>query len=809
MKLYKKLITVFLSFIITYSINAQEGSLSGSLMDQNEESIPFATVAVMKLPDSTVVTGSTTEMDGSFNLKSPENGKYVLRFSAIGFESIFTPLFEIASSDYRKDFGLLTMQEELTMLNEVMIQTWRPRVKVENGKMVMKVEGTAVAAGKTAYEMLSRAPGVSVGQDGEFMINGKSGVNVMLDGRMTYLSAKELQTLLESMPAENIEEIEVIHNPSAKYDAEGTAGILNISLKKNTNTGLSGSVYGGYKVNNQRLFNGGVNLNHSAGRWNSYASLDLSEGGRYRPQKVTRTFPGNENFTTYKQNGIDIKEEFTPSLRIGTDHEMSKNHEIGVMANLIYKNIDADWNTYTALTHPVNGTYVNVEALNHRDEQFYNGQFNLHYTGKLDTVGTTISADVDYIRLENEESFDFRNTYSYPADGSTRLELLDNISLSDYSIYAAKVDFSTPLSVSSSLGLGVKASKVESDSDLKYFVTEDNERNLDPSNSDRFRYEEEIYSAYVEYSNRFNDTWNLQAGLRAEQTYGKGRSFTMNETNKRDYLEFFPNLMLEQKVSDNYQLNYSYSRRILRPDYSTFNPTIFYLDPYTYTEGNPDLQAQITDSFKMTHTFFKRFNLLLSYDSTNNHFIEVPAADAETGKTSFTSRNLDNFSSYGATLVAPVELAKFWNVNNTVVFNQHTYDLTIDGTSVENDNLFYLFQSNHQVNLPWDIKLEVNGTYRGPMAYGVYNIEKQFWVDAGLKKSFLNDKLDVTLNATDIFKGMEMNVTADYLGNTIEIDQYFDHRAVSLNLRYSFNPSNSKQQSRKNELEELNRAGGS
>jgi outer membrane receptor protein involved in Fe transport len=302
--------------------------------------------------------------------------------------------------------------------------------------------------------------------------------------------------------------------------------------------------------------------------------------------------------------------------------------------------------------------------------------------------------------------------------------------------------------------------------------------------------------------------WNLQAGLRAEQTYGVGRSFTMNETSERDYLDFFPNVMLGQKVSENYQVNYSYSRRIQRPDYSSFNPSIFYLDPYTYTEGNPDLQAQITDSYKLTNTFFKKFTLLLSYDSTEDYFVEVPEADAETGKTSFTTRNLDNFSTYGATIIAPVELASFWNVNNTLVLNQQEYDLTIDGSSVENDNFFYLIQTNHQVNLPWEIKFEVNGTYRGPMAYGVYDIERQWWIDAGLKKSFLNDRLDVTLNATDIFRGKEMNVTADYLGNTITIDQYFDDRSVSLNLRYTFNPSKAKSKSRQSSLEELNRAGG-
>lgn len=808
MKLYRKLTIAFFMCFVTHVSFCQEGLLSGSLMDQKEESIPFATVAVMQMPDSTLVTGSTTEMDGTFNLKSPDSGKYLLRFSGIGFETVFTPLFEITTSNFSRDFGSFVMQEEMNALNEVMIKTWRPRVKVENGKMVMKVEGTAVASGQTAYDILGRAPGVSVGQNGDFMINGNKGVSVMLDGRLTYLSAKELQTLLESMPAENIEEIEVIQNPSAKYDAEGTAGILNINLKKNAGTGMTGSIYGGYKVSNQELFNAGANLSYNKGNWNSFANLNISERGTYRPQTVVRSFSGNQEFSVYKNQGLQILEELIPSLQAGTDYDLNENHSIGVMANLSHKKTKGTWNTVSSLESALGENYVNVTSWNNMDESYTNGQFNFHYIGKLDTLGTVISADVDYVRLKREENFAFTNTYNFADNNSEISELLDNRRLSDYDIYAAQIDFVKPVSLNSSFEMGLKASKVISNSGLKNYITEDNVRQIDPSSSDRFKYEEEIYAAYLTYNNRFNNIWNLQAGLRAEQTIGEGKSFIVDEKNKREYLKFFPNIMLEQKVGENYKLNYSFSKRISRPNYKTFNPLIFYLDPYTYVEGNPDLQAQITTSFKLGQNFFKKYNLLLSYDSTNDYFIEVPVVNQETGETSFTTRNLKNFTTYGATIVAPVELASFWNVNNTLVLNQQKYDLVLDGQPVENDNLFYMLQSNHQINLPLGIKAEVNGTYRGPAAYGVYNIARQWWVDAGLKKSFFNDRLDVTLNATDIFKGMEMDVNAEFIGNTIQIEQYFDNRSVSLNLRYIFRKSNSNKKVRQNSLEELNRAGG-
>lgn len=806
MKLYQKIL-FGLASLISSMLWSQEGSLSGSLLDQKQETIPFATVAVMKLPDSTVVTGTTTEMDGKFEMDTPQKGEYLLRFSAIGFESTFTAPFKISAPDFRKNFGAVIMETAVTSLDEVMIRAWRPRVKVENGKMVMRVQGTAVAAGSTAYEMLSRAPGVSVDQNGNFSINGKRGVAVMLDGRMSYLSPAELQTMLEGMPAENIEEIEVINNPSAKYDAEGAAGILNIKLRKNSRSGLTASVYGGVKFSQQTLFNGGLNLGYHTGKWNSFANLDLSQRGVYRDQHTIRTFPGTVDYTQYEQRGLQEREDLVPSVQLGTDYEISKDHSIGFMANMMYREREMDWNTSSSLGNP-SEAYLDIDAMNSLEQTYRNAQFNLHYTGKLDTLGTQISADIDFARLNKEDFSDFTNQYFYVPTGEENVEELNSQSFSDFDIYAAKVDFLKPLSEDSSIEMGVKASKVVSRSRLNFYEFLEGENVYLPGRSDRFEYEEEIYAAFVHYSNRLSDTWNLQAGLRAEKTIGEGHSAELEEVGSREYLEFFPNVMLEQKVSENYKLNYSYSKRISRPNYSYFNPVAFYLDPYSYVLGNPDLSAEITSSYKVSQTFFKKYNLMLSYDHVKDFSAEVPTTNSETGETVFTTRNLDNSRSYTATIVAPLELASFWNTSNNLVLNQQYFDITLDGEKVNNDNFFYMFRTNHQVSLPWDISLELNGNLQGPVGYGVYTIGEQWWVDAGLKKSFLDDRLDVTLSATDIFEGKRAEINAAFLGNTIYINQYFDERSVSVNLRYKLSRSKSKAKARESSLDELERAGG-
>ncbi len=806
MKLYKKFVIVFFTCLVTPLLFGQIGSLSGSLMDQNEESVPFATVAVMKLPDSTVVTGSTTEMDGTFNLKSPENGKYVLRFSAIGFESTFTPLFEIASSDFSRDFGLVILKEEITMLNEVMVETWRPQVELEADKMVVRVEGTALAAGSTAFEVISRSPGVTVDQNGNFKLNGKSGISVMVDGRLTYLSPKELQTFLEAMPAENIKNIELIHNPSAKYDAEGTAGILNITLRKNINSGLNGSVYGGYTYKELHLFHGGVNLNYKKGKWNSWLALDVSERGRVRDQEMQRYFTGEAGRSNLIQEGLETKTQLIPSVNLGTEYEINEKHRVGFMAQSTFMDRVTDWNTLSEITDEETADRTTIDARNHLEENYTNSRFNLNYTGDLDTLGTRISADLDYINLDKEVNSNFLNRYF--TNSTSETERLLNLTLSDYDIYAARFEVSLPLNSASGLEFGAKASKVISDSELFFYSEEEGEQNLDPGRSNRFKFEEEIYAAFGSYHNRFSEKWSLKAGLRAEQTVAEGTSFTLGQVNTRKYIEFFPNLSIEQTVSKNYSLNYSYSRRINRPAYDRLNPFLFFLDPYTSIVGNPDLKPQITSSFQLGQNLFRKYNLRLSYDVTTDFAAEVPEMDPETNTTIFYTKNMKHFKSYSASLFLPVEINRKWTMENTAVFTRQEYNLELFGKTIENKNNSFYFQSNNRMSLPWDMSLEVNGSYRAPIAYSVYTIGSQWWVDAGLKKSFLEDKLNMTIRTVDIFRSREMDITTEVEGQISNMQQYFGNQAVSISLRYTFSNGKTGRKARDKDLEEMNRMGG-
>lgn len=812
MKLIQKILFTVLFLGMGYSSFAQAaaaGNLNGTLLDQEKVTIPFATVAIMKAPDSTIVSGSTTDIDGKFNLKAPKPGDYFLRFSAIGYTSSYSSRFEVREPGFSRDFGAVIMKQETTMLNEVMIETWRPNVTMEGGNLKLRVEGTPLAAGGTAFEVLSRAPGVLVDQEGNFQLNGKSGVTILIDGRLTYLSQKELKTLLEGMPAENIESIEVITNPSAKYDAEGSSGILNIKLKKNTLSGLNGSIYGGYKYNQVHGFNVGTNLNYKKGKWNSFMNFDLRRSGRIRDQYLTRGFEvEGEQSAFLEQTAVDDKTFLTPTLRLGTDFSINENHVLGVVADLTYQEMENDWNSMGNLNDFQTSETTNIIALNNIQEEFKNNRLNLHYDAIFDSLGTSLSTNLDYVTLSRDSESSFYNSYIFDQSNNTQNEQLNNKSLSDYEIFSARVDFTRPLSSNSKIELGLKFSDVVSKSDLDFFVQEGGVSTFDPSRSNEFRYEENIYAAYANFNTALGDKFNLNAGLRIEQTNAEGISANLEETNEMDYLELFPSISLEQKVSKDYKLNYAYNRRILRPDYDRLNPFIFYVDPYTYLEGNPDLKPQFTNSFQLTQTFFSKYNLILGYDVIEDYIGEVPLQDPVTNETAFGIRNMDSYKSLSATLVAPFQILPEWNTTNTIVIADNRYDLSIDGVMAENDQVFFMAQSTHRVNLPMEYSLELNAQYQGPVAYGLYRIEDRFGLDLGVKKSFMEDRLDVTLSANDIFKTMDVTGDSEFNGNTTYIDQYMGNQSISLNIRYNLTNEKPQQQDRKSDLEELNRAGG-
>ncbi len=798
---------LFLSFA-QFGYAQTDSSISGQLQDEKGVGISYANIALLKASDSSLVTGSVTDEAGNFKIKSPSAGSFLLRVSAIGFKNYETAAFNISEADNSKHFGKIVLQEDVQQLDEVKVQSLRPTIVNEVDKMVVSVEGTALAAGSSAFDILAKAPGVWIDQDGNIQLNGKGGVKIMLDGRPTYLSTRELQSMLEGMSAENIKNLEIITNPSARYDAEGASGIINITLKKNELTGINGSVYGGYEHRTLSGYSFGGNVNVKKGKWSSSANLDMAKRPWVRTSTMVREFNEPGASTRFDQSGREEVIRYTPSLRLGTDFDINEKHSVGIMANLSYHDAEHDFRTDSYLKNGAPENNLFIDADNYTAYQFSNGTFNLHYVGKLDTAGTELSADLDYVRLNNKGSADFYNNF-YTIEGNNLVdqEILNSDNPTYYDIYSAKVDFSKKISDFGKLELGLKASYVESDNKLNFYSVEDGRKIRDEKRSNHFIYTEYIYAAYANFNAKLSEQWNVQAGLRAEQTVAEGESVTLEQTTPRDYTNLFPSIFIQQKVSDNYQISYNYSRRIDRPRYDNLNPFIFYLDPYTWATGNPYLRPQFTNSFEVKQTLKNNYNLILGYAITEDFIAEIPEQNNADKTTIFSQRNVDDFENISATLVAPVQVTPKWGMNNNLVFAYQKYTTVLDEKPLENNETFFMAQTTNNFQLPKDVKFELSAAYQGPLAYGLYKIESQWWIDAGIKKSFMDKKLDVSLNVTDIFKTRQVVGSANIDGNINSFDQYFSAQSFRVNVRYMFNKGEKfEMKNRNTSLEELNRA---
>ena len=784
----------------------QQGTLTGKLADDKGKPVGFANVALLKSNDSSFAAGALTDTTGSFSITTPDGGTYFLKFTAIGFGERKTEVFEVTGAEFAKNFATLTLKGESKTLQEVSVLALRPTIVQLADRMVVSVEGTAMAAGNTAYAVLSRAPGVFIDADGNIQLNGRSGVTVMVDGKLTYLSARDLRTMLEAMPAENLKNIEIITNPSAKYDAEGNSGILNINLRKNTQQGMNGSVFTTYNYNFQQQHGGSVggSINHKSGKWNSFLNVDASRRVGGRDATFTRIFYGAKT-TYFDQDAVgNYLNQGPPTIRLGTDYSFNSKHSLGAMASFVKNTGDQDFLTDTYLGNAPKNASQLIEADNISTNTYRNFTTNLHYTGKLDTLGTLLTSDLDYVKITNRGYTNMYNYYTDLASGEKKQEFLFSNTPSGFDIYSGKIDLTLPIKKVYKIETGVKGSRVISENDFSFYFN-NGALVLDPNRTNHFKYNESIYAGYLNWNGPLSKKLTAQTGLRLEHTASTANVITSGDVTKRSYTNLFPSVFLQQKVSDNYGINYSYSRRLSRPNYGALNTFKAYRDPYTWYQGNAFLRPQYTNSFSVTQTFKRLYVLTLNYQLYKDAMAEVPIINVDSATTVYTTGNLSKGKSMGLSAVAPLKIMKKWDSQNTATLSYVKNETETNLGPVENSQLFAMLQSNHTILLPKSIRMEMNVLVRGPAANGLYIMAPMQRLDVAFKKTFLK-KLDVALNVVDVFKSFRYVWTTDIGGQVNDFNQYFRVRTIGVSLRYNFSKGQKVEQKRRSgSVEEVNR----
>lgn len=811
----KRRLLSLLLLIFSLTAFAQEttGRVSGQIKDDQGAPMQFATVALMSA-ENKPVTGTVTDANGAFEIEAPYAENYYLKVSSMGYADYQSEKFSLSESNASQTFSGITISENSELLEEVEVTALRPQIVMEADKMVVSVEGTAMAQGSNAFEVLEKSPGVFVDQDGNIQLNGRNNVRIMVDGRPSYLSAQELKSLLEGMSADNIKQIEIVSNPSAKYDAAGQAGIIDIKLKKNTISGTNGSITGGTNNNGTQGYFGNGQVNYKRGKWNTFFNGGYRNQPGGRRNTMYREFVGTDT-NIFDQAGKEDRVNESYNLTLGADYEISDRQSIGFQLSGWEYNGDIDFSTRSIFEGSTSNDPL-VEAQNLTAINVRNVSGNLHYSLQFDSVGTKMSIDLNAVDVKGGGGVNIRNEYFDDAGNTTDVERLESDNPTGYDILSGQIDFEIPAFGKGKFETGVKASKVTSDNNLMFYFVNGGNLTLDDTRSNHFIYDEQISAGYVSYGMPLGDKWTIKVGLRGEHTKSDGRSITIDSTTVRDYFNLFPSVFVQRTISENYMVNLNYSRRIDRPQYRSLNPFIFYLDPYSWAQGNPLLLPQYTNSFQMTHTIKQKYNLILGYSQTTQFIAEVPQQNVEELTTAFVTSNVDDSYSYNANLIVPVTITQNFTMNNNFSiwhqeFSTYVVDTTNPGENVKVDNAqtSWNFRSQNTYKLNKTTRAELTFDYRSAIVYGLYRLEPNWGLDAALKKSLFKQKVDASVSVRDIFKTRTIVGAADIAPNINRFDQYFLTRSVTFSLTYKFSKGERFRSSqRRINLDEVNRAGG-
>ena len=440
-----------------------------------------------------------------------------------------------------------------------------------------------------------------------------------------------------------------------------------------------------------------------------------------------------------------------------------------------------------------------------------NVSVNFNVKHEFNDKGKELTFDADYSGFHNDGFQTFNTDYFGANNQLTNNVLQRNTTPTYVNIYAAKVDFTLPLENKIKLETGLKTGFVKTDNDFLFEERIDQNWTVDKGKTNTFVYDELVNAAYINVGKQW-EKWSVQAGLRAEHTYSKGNSVTLNKIVERNYLSLFPTFFLNQNISKDHSMRYSYSRRIDRPNYSQLNPFLFFLDPFTFEEGNPFLQPQFTDNLELTYTYKGSMSVSLGYSNTNDYINQVIQQDDATRTTKATQLNLDKFQNYSANISLPIPVTKWWMMINQVSLYYNRFeDDNLSGGQLNISQFAYNFYTSSTFTLPKDWTAEVNIWYNSPNIYGIIQVQKpQYAVNAGLSKSFWEKKGRLKFNVSDIFLTSFFNGKVDYQNIDMDIQSRWTSRKASVTFSYNFGNQNVKATRRRSTAtdSEKERAGG-
>ncbi|MEO8146569.1 MAG: TonB-dependent receptor [Bacteroidia bacterium] len=781
----KKFLLSVLTLLLTSQLYSQtkQGNISGSVIDAEHKPVPFANAILQRGSDSVLVKAALTDESGKFAFENIEQGSYILLITQLGYKNVAT---DVANKNGDLSVPAITLDGGVVNMKEANVQAIRPFIEHRVDRTVLNVENSIVNTGSNVLEILKRSPGVTVDNNDNVSLKGKQGVLIMIDGKPTYLNSADLATMLKNMHSDELSQIEIITNPSAKYDAAGTSGIINIKLRKKQNLGFNGSLQGSYGQGVYPDFGAGINLNYRTEKFNTFGSYNYGQNYYYEDIHLVRRFNETDYTSVFDQNTFDKAKSENNNAKAGIDYFINSKNTIGFLVKGNFNNTNDKTTSTTEITNETEQVDSGYTTINKNNSTWNNYTINLNHQFKIDTLGSELTTDIDFANYDNSSDFNFETNHFSPIPSYIPYTALEkNNQLADITIKAAKVDYTHPLKKNMKLESGVKSSYVVTDNDVKYYNIIDSADVIDTGKTNHFNYKENINAAYINWSGEFKK-FGVQAGLRAEQTVAKGEQLTTTENFKHEYIQLFPSVFLSYKLNDKNSFGINYSRRIDRPAYQKLNPFRYYLDPNTYMQGNPNLQPQLTNSFEVSHTFMDIITTTINYSHTTDAMTEITKQIDSTRTTYVTTENFDAHDNYGVSVSIPFEIAKWWQTSNNVNVFNNRFTGVVSGGEVDKNLTSYMLNTDNSFMLPHGWSVEVSAYYNSKMVWATFLIDPQYSVACGFAKSFMQQRLKLRVNINDIFKTEKTHAAVKYNNVDFDFYQQQDTQFVRFNLTYSF-----------------------
>lgn len=813
-KMYLLTLMSLIALILTsYATEIEIANVSGQVFSSNK-SIEGATVKLLTAKDSSAIKTTVTDNSGSFHFQEQKEGKYLVAVQFVGFETYYSEVFELNEETFFYQLRPIKLETASQQLNAVTVTSKKPFIEQKLDKTVVNVDASPTNTGLTVLEVLEKSPGVTVDKDGNVSLKGKQGVLILVDGKPTYLSGTDLANMLKNMASSNIDQLEIMTNPPAKYDAAGNSGIINIKTKKSKVKGFNGSVTAGAGMGQEPKANESFNLNYRTGKVNVFGNYS------YNWNKGVQNLDLNRNFRNMQTGDIesifsqntDMQSNYQRhNFKAGLDYYISQKTTLG-FALTGYSNPGKFESVNTTnIYNASNDLQTVTESTSSSNEKWKNIGGNLNFRHSFDTTGTELSGDFDYVRYTSDLNQLFNNYFYNPLGGKIQPdETLRGTLPGNIDIYSGKVDFSKTLKHDIKFEAGLKSSYVKTDNNALYENYTEGGWTTDTGRSNHFIYKENINAAYVNLNKQLSKKWSAQAGLRLENTNSEGNQLTTGETFKRNYTQLFPTAFVGYTLNDKNQFSLSYGRRIERPDYSDLNPFYYFLDKYTYQVGNPYLSPQFSHNIEVSHSFKGILNTTLGYSNINNIIQQVLEQVDSTHTTFVKQSNIAKQQSITLSVNANVPVTKWWRTNVYTQFMYNEYKGYVNNGEINVSGPGFMTNITNQFTIKNGWSLELSGFYRGKMVEGTMVSKPMGVVNFAVAKNIMKNKGSIKVNFRDFLDIQEFNGYSKYQNIDVTIRNQWDNRVVNVSFTYRFSKGKAATQSRHSNAaeDELNRVKG-